>query len=153
MLPSTDCTVLRHGTNEKIRRLAQEIIVHAAAGDRGAALHAQLVSGGEREVIADKRLRAIQTMGDPSAYRGSTNEEYGTKWFGETPERNTAQWDHGFDDGARFKHGNIGQGIYVDPARDFCAMYFSLASNDEKIAGIDHSPGYLRAAAKMLAGK
>jgi hypothetical protein len=24
--------VLRHGTNEKIRRLAQEIIVHAAAG-------------------------------------------------------------------------------------------------------------------------
>ncbi len=51
-----------------------------------------------------------------------------------------------------FKHGNMGQGIYVDPARDFCGMYFGLATNDEKAAGIDHSPGYLRAAAKRLAG-
>jgi hypothetical protein len=32
-------------------------------------------------------------------------------------------------------------------------MYFGLASNDVKIAGIDHSPGYLRAAAKAIAGK
>jgi hypothetical protein len=48
---------------------------------------------------------------------------------------NTAQWDHAFADGAMFKHGNMGQGIYVDPARDFCGMYFGLASNDEKVAG------------------
>jgi hypothetical protein len=28
----------------------------------------------------------------------------------------------------------------------------ALAPNDEKIAGVDHSPGYPRAAAKRLAG-
>jgi hypothetical protein len=51
-----------------------------------------------------------------------------------------------------FKHGNMGQGIYVDPARDFCGMYFGLAPNPDEISGIGHSPGYLRAASKLLAG-
>ena len=106
----------------------------------------------EEQVISDRLLDLIQTMGDPAAYEVSTELEYGRKWFGETPLMNTAQWDHAFADGAMFKHGNMGQGIYVDPARDFCGMYFGLASNDESIAGIDHSPGYMRAAAKRLAG-
>ena len=60
---------------------------------------------------------------------------------------------HSFKDGAMFKHDNMGQGIYVDPKRDFCGIYFGLATNPDEISGIDHSPGYLRAAAKMLAGK
>ena len=107
----------------------------------------------KEQVISDKLLKLIQNMGDPSAYKVSTELEYGKKWFGETPLMNTAQWDHAFADGAMFKHGNMGQGIYVDPARDFCGQYFGLATNDEKVAGIDHSPGYLRAAAKKLAGK
>ena len=46
----------------------------------------------------------------------------------------------------------MGQGINVDPARDFCGMYFGLAPNQDEISGIDYSPGYLRNAAKMLAG-
>jgi CubicO group peptidase (beta-lactamase class C family) len=106
----------------------------------------------QEQVVSDKLLKRIQTMGDPKAYKVSTELEYGTKWFGEVPMMNTAQWDHAFADGAMFKHGNMGQGIYVDPARDFCGMYFGLASNDEKVSGIDHSPGYLRAAAKAIAG-
>ena len=106
----------------------------------------------EDQVISDKLLKLIQTMGDPEAYKVSTELEYGTRWFGETPMMNTAQWDHAFADGAMFKHGNMGQGIYVDPARDFCGIYFGLATNDESVAGIDHSPGYLRTAAKVLAG-
>lgn len=106
----------------------------------------------KEQVVSDKLLKLIQTMGDPAAYKSSTEREYGTQWFGEVPMMNTAQWDHAFADGAMFKHGNMGQGIYVDPARDFCGMYFGLASNDVKIAGIDHSPGYLRKAAKYLAG-
>jgi len=106
----------------------------------------------DQQVISDKLLKKIQTLGDPKAYKGSTEEGYGNSWFGETPERNTAQWDHAFSDGAMFKHGNMGQGIYVDPARDFCGMYFGLASNLENISGVDLSPGYLRAAAKMLEG-
>jgi hypothetical protein len=32
-------------------------------------------------------------------------------------------------------------------------MYFGLASNDENVIGIDHTPVYLRTAAKLLAGK
>ena len=107
----------------------------------------------KEKVISDDLLKLIQNMGDPAAYKISTELGYGTRWFGETPALNTAQWDHAFTDGAMFKHGNMGQGIYVDPARDFCGQYFGLASNDDNISGIDHSPGYLRAAAKLLAGK
>ncbi|GAL15175.1 hypothetical protein JCM19233_6193 [Vibrio astriarenae] len=95
-------------------------------------------------------MALIQDMGDPEAYKISTELSYGESWFGETPKLNTAQWDHAFEDGAMFKHGNMGQGIYVDPARDFCAIYFGLASNDETITGPDHAPGYLRAAAKLI---
>jgi len=107
----------------------------------------------KEQVISDRLLKLIQGMGNTAAYKISTELEYGRRWFGETPLMNTAQWDHAFADGAMFKHGNMGQGIYVDPARDFCGIYFGLATNDEKVAGIDHSPGYLRAAAKLLAGK
>ena len=106
----------------------------------------------DEKIVSDELLKQIQTLGDPAAYQEPTERAYGQRWFGETPDRNTAQWDHAFDDGAMFKHGNMGQGIYVDPARDFCGQYFGLATNDEKIAGVDHSPGYLRAAAKRLAG-
>ncbi|MFC1824077.1 hypothetical protein ACFL9T_15310 [Thermodesulfobacteriota bacterium] len=47
------------------------------------------------------------------------------------------------------KHGNNGQGIYVDPKRDFCAIGFGSAANT---SGIDYSPGYMRAAAMIVAG-
>ena len=66
---------------------------------------------------------------------------------------NTAQWHHSFKDGATVQTCYIGQGIYVDPKRDFCGIYFGPAPNPDEISGIDHAPGYLRAAAKMLAGK
>jgi len=36
-----------------------------------------------------------------------------------------------------------------DPARDFCGVHFALGPND---GPVDWSPGYHRAAAKMLAG-
>ncbi len=107
----------------------------------------------KEQIVSDRLLKSIQTLGNPEAYRGSTEEGYGTDWFGEKPMTNTAQWDHLFSDGAMFKHGNMGQGIYVDPARDFCGMYFGLAPNPDSISGIDHSPGYLRTAAKYFAGK
>ena len=107
----------------------------------------------KEQVISDKQMKCIQTLGNPKAYHRSTEEAYGKRWFGEVPYMNTAQWDHTFEDGAMFKHGNMGQGIYVDPERDFCGQYFGLATNDEAISGADHSPGYMRAAAKLLAGK
>ena len=104
----------------------------------------------EERIVSERLLKTIQSMGDPAAYLGSTEEDYGIGWFGEKPLTNTAQWDHSFADGAMFKHGNMGQGIYVDPARDFCGMYFGLAPNPDEISGVDHSPGYLRTAAKYF---
>ncbi len=106
----------------------------------------------EERIVSEGLLKEIQTLGNAEAYAASTERAYGQRWFGETPAFNTAQWDHAFEDGAMFKHGNMGQGLYVDPARDFCGCYFGLATNDESVAGVDHSPGYLRAAAKLLAG-
>jgi hypothetical protein len=44
----------------------------------------------------------------------------------------------------------LARGNFVDPMRDFCGMTFSTCPN---LAEIDHSPGYLRAAAKALHGK
>ncbi|CAB9509742.1 Betalactamase [Seminavis robusta] len=104
-------------------------------------------------VVSEKALKCIFEMGNPACYPPSEEAAYGLRWFGHMPEKNTAQWDHAFPDGAMFKHGNMGQGIYVDPNRDFCACYFGLASNDETVTGPDMMPGYLRAAAKKLAGK
>ena len=107
----------------------------------------------DARIISEDLLKLIQQMGNPAACMVSTELAYGQRRFGETPLMNTAQWEHAFEDGAMFKHGNMGQGISVDPARDSCGVYFGLATNDAKIAGIDHSPGYLGAAAKTLAGK
>ena len=100
------------------------------------------------QVITDDLLRRIQTLGDPAAYEGSTEEQYHAQWFGESGQRNCAQWDVVFADGAMFKHGNMHQGIYADPARDFCGMIFSTTPNERP----DYTPGYLREAAKRLAG-
>jgi len=104
----------------------------------------------EERIVSEALLKRIQTLGDPKAFAGCTEQQYGHEWFGEPAERNSAQWDDVFADGAMFKHGNMGQGIYVDPARDFCGVHFASGPNE---GGIDWSPGYHRAAAKMLAGK
>jgi CubicO group peptidase (beta-lactamase class C family) len=103
----------------------------------------------EERIVTDALLKRIQTLGDPKAFEGCTEQQYGHEWFGELAERNSAQWDDVFADGAMFKHGNMGQGIYVDPARDFCGVHFALGPND---GPVDWSPGYQRAAAKMFAG-
>ena len=103
----------------------------------------------DEQVISDNILTKMQTFGPPKAYNGCTEYGYSKVWFGEYAERNSCQWDAVFADGAMFKHGNMHQGIYVDPNRDFCAIYFSSCPNDRP----DYSPGYLREAAKVLAGK
>ena len=71
-------------------------------------------------------------------------------FFAEKPYTNSNQRDWSFKDDAMHKHGNMGQGIYVDPQRDFCAVGFGTADNT---SGIDYAPGFMRAAAKMLNGE
>jgi len=56
-----------------------------------------------------------------------------------------------FVDGAMFKHGNLGQVIYVDPGRDLIGVYFSTNGYISPY-GEDKMPGFIRRAAKMLSG-
>jgi len=102
----------------------------------------------DEPIITEKMMEILHNTGKPQAFEGSTEQGYATDWFGYAPPVNGVQWDNVFDDGAMFKHGNNGQGIYVDPKRDFCAMNFSTAANT---SGIDYAPGYMRAAAMLLA--
>jgi hypothetical protein len=95
-------------------------------------------------------LDLLRNTARKSAYEGSAEQGYQTEWFGYSPKMNGIQWDAVFEDGAMFKHGNMGQGIYVDPQRDFAAMVFGVGDNN---AGVDYAPGYMRAAAKLLAGE
>ena len=48
--------------------------------------------------------------------------------------------------------GKIGQGIYIDPARDFVGVYYSTNGYIPPY-GEDKMPGFLRRAAKYLAGE
>jgi hypothetical protein len=72
--------------------------------------------------------------------------------FGESPLMNSYQFDAVFEDGALWKHGNLGQGIYIDPARDFVGVYYSTNGYIPPY-GEDKMPGYLRRAAKQVAGR
>jgi len=103
------------------------------------------------QIVTDKVLDRLRTLGNPAAFEGCQEQSYAHDFFGEKPYTNSNQWDWIFEDGAMHKHGNMGQGMYVDPARDFVGINFALCPN-EGDRGPDHSPGYLRAAAKMLAG-
>lgn len=48
-----------------------------------------------------------------------------------------------------FKHGNLFQGIYVDPMRDVVDVYYSTSPVN---LDADLLPGYIRKVAKNLAG-
>ena len=69
----------------------------------------------------------------------------------EARNNGAAQFDEVFEDGALWKHGNLGQGIYIDPARDFVGVYFPTNGYIPPY-GEDKMPGYLRRAAKYLVG-
>jgi len=59
--------------------------------------------------------------------------------------------DVAFVNGAMYKNGNVGQGIYVDPSRDVVGVYFSTNGYIPPY-GEDKMPGFIRRTAKMLAG-
>ncbi|ANQ50041.1 beta-lactamase family protein [Flammeovirga sp. MY04] len=101
----------------------------------------------DKRVVTPEILERIRTLGDPKAYQGSEEEGYSLEWTGDIGERNSAQWDQVWADGAMFKHGNMHQGIYVDADRDFCAFVFSNTPNERS----DKAPGFMRAVAKKVA--
>lgn len=103
-------------------------------------------------VVSAQVLKRLQTAGNPEAYKRSAKYAGQKADFGESPVMNSYQFDGVFDDGALWKHGNLGQGIYIDPARDFVGVYFSTNGYIPPY-GQDKMPGYLRQAAKWVAGQ
>jgi len=103
-------------------------------------------------VVSPQVLKRLQTAGSPEAFRAGAKYKGLTEDFGEAPMANSYQFDAVFEDGALWKHGNLGQGIYIDPARDFVGVYYSTNGYIPPY-GEDKMPGYLRRAAKLLAGQ
>jgi CubicO group peptidase (beta-lactamase class C family) len=105
-----------------------------------------------RPVVSAEVLKRLQTAGSPEAYKRGAKYKDQIEEFGESPLMNSYQFDGVFEDGALWKHGNLGQGIYIDPERDFVGVYFSTNGYIPPY-GEDKMPGYLRRAAKYLAGE
>jgi CubicO group peptidase (beta-lactamase class C family) len=105
-----------------------------------------------KPVVSAKVLKRLQTAGSPEAFQRGAKYKGLVEDFGEAPLMNSYQFDAVFEDGALWKHGNLGQGIYIDPARDFVGVYFSTNGYIPPY-GQDRMPGYLRRAAKLVAGK
>jgi CubicO group peptidase (beta-lactamase class C family) len=104
------------------------------------------------EVVSPKVLKALQTSGNHDAYMAG---DWPKGWVGDVfgadmPVFNSRQFDAVWADGALFKHGNLYQGLYVDPMRDVVGVFYSTVP---MTASSDLLPGYLRQAAKNLAGK
>ena len=106
----------------------------------------------DAQIVTKPVLDLIRSSGDPKAFKGGKKEEQALGLFAEKPVKGAYQFDFIFDDGALYKHGNTGQGIYIDPERDFVAVMFSATPYVSPYGEIK-LPAYMRAAAKMLAGK
>lgn len=104
-----------------------------------------------KPVVSRNVLKRLQTAGSPEAFQRGAKYEGLKEDFGEAPLMNSYQFDSVFEDGALWKHGNLAQGIYIDPARDFVGVYFSTNGYIPPY-GEDKMPGFLRRAAKTLAG-
>ncbi len=106
----------------------------------------------DKQVVTKPVLDLIRSSGDPKAFKGGKKEEQALGLFAERPVKGAYQFDFIFEDGALYKHGNTGQGIYIDPERDFVGVMFSATPYVPPYGEIK-LPAYMRAAAKMLAGK
>jgi CubicO group peptidase (beta-lactamase class C family) len=104
------------------------------------------------EIVSAPLLKRLQTSGNVKSFQAGAKYKGLTEDFGEAPYMNSMQFDAVFEDGALWKHGNLGQGIYIDPERDFVGVYFSTNGYIPPY-GEDKMPGYLRRAAKYLAEK
>lgn len=104
------------------------------------------------QVVTPSLLKQIRDAGDPKAFKGGSKEKQALGLFGEAPLKSAYQFDFIFDDGAMYKHGNTGQGIYVDPARDFAAVYFSATPYVAPYGEIK-APAYFRKVAEQLDAK
>lgn len=101
------------------------------------------------QVVTPSLLTQIRSAGDPAAFKNGAKENQAVNLFAETPLKSAYQFDFIFEDGAMYKHGNTGQGIYVDHDRDFAAVYFGATPYVAPYGEIK-APAYFRQVAKWL---
>jgi len=101
------------------------------------------------QVVTPSLLEQIRAAGSDKAFAGGHKEKQAMGLFGEKPLKAAYQFDFIFEDGAMYKHGNTGQGIYVDPERDFAAVYFSATPYVAPYGEIK-APAYFRKVAELL---
>jgi CubicO group peptidase (beta-lactamase class C family) len=102
-------------------------------------------------VVSPEVLKRIQDGGNPKSYAGSAKAKGALGVFNEEPQGQTYQFDFSFKGGALYKGGNLGQALYIDPARDFVGVAFS-ANPYVTPYGEFKAPAFMRAAAKLLGG-
>lgn len=103
-------------------------------------------------VISPEVLKRIQNGGNPKSFVGSAKGKGASEVFNEEPLGQSYQFDFSFKGGALYKGGNLGQALYVDPARDFVGVAFS-ANPYVASYGEFKAPAFMRAAAKLLGGE
>ena len=103
----------------------------------------------DEEIVPMSVIDRIRASGDPKPFRGGAKEKQAIGLFNERPIKGAYQFDFIFEDAALYKHGNTGQGIYIDPERDFVGVYFSATPYIAPYGEIK-APAYIRAAAKLL---
>lgn len=101
------------------------------------------------QVVTGSLLEQIRSAGSAEAFQGGKKEGQAIDLFMEKPVKAAYQFDFIFEDGAMYKHGNTGQGIYVDPGRDFAAVYFSATPYVAPYGEIK-APTYFRQVAETL---
>ena len=101
------------------------------------------------QVVTPSLLKQIRSAGSAEAFSGGHKEKQAIGLFAEKPVKGAFQFDFIFEDGAMYKHGNTGQGIYVDPERDFAAVYFGATPYVAPYGEIK-APAYFRKVAELL---
>jgi CubicO group peptidase (beta-lactamase class C family) len=106
----------------------------------------------DEPVVSQAVIDRIRSSGDKKAFVGTEKETSSIHAYNEKADYNAYQFDFIFDDGAMSKSGNLGQFIYIDPARDFVGVMFSTNPYHSGF-GENKGPALMRAAAKTLADK
>lgn len=101
------------------------------------------------QVVSEEVLSIINNSGNPDSHKDSTKQVSSVAAFNEMSVSQSYHFDYVFDDGAMAKSGNLGQLIYIDPARDFVGVMFSTNPYHSGY-GENKGPALMRSAAKTL---
>jgi len=119
-----DGTALAHGlVASRLRDMALYGLLYTPSWDKAA----------RERVVSAAYVREIQTGGRKDIFmKGEIGAAMRKVHFpNDPPTANHWQWDGVWDDGDFYKGGVFGQGLYVSPARDLVAVWFSTAMSSD----------------------